>query len=88
MFVLLWLNTVAAVQMFFIERIFVFFMTLFLRKMVIILGATKPHCHSRLSKRILKILSIYRKNNFPKQYVLNTFSDCFIHKNFKYFLQN
>ena len=30
MYVLLWLNTVAAVQVFFIRRIFVFFMTLFL----------------------------------------------------------
>ena len=27
-------------------------------------------------------------NNFPKQYTLNTFSDCFMHQNFKYFLQN
>ena len=33
MYVLLWLNTVADVQMSFIERIFVFFMTLFLKKM-------------------------------------------------------
>ena len=30
MYVSPWLNTVASVQMFFIERIFVFFMTLFL----------------------------------------------------------
>ena len=54
-------NTVAAFQIFFIERIFVFFMTLFLKKMGIILRASKPQCHSRLSKPILRILSIYRK---------------------------
>ena len=52
MFVSLWLNTVAAVQMFFIDRIFVFFMTLFLKNMGIILSASKPHCHSKLSKPI------------------------------------
>ena len=33
----------AAVQMFFIERIFVFFMTLFLKKMGIVLSARKPN---------------------------------------------
>ena len=55
MYMSLWLNTVAAVQMLFIERVFVFFMTLFLKKMGIILSASKPHCHSRLSKLILKI---------------------------------
>ena len=42
MYVSLWLNTVRAVQMFFIERIFVFFMILFLKKMGIILSASKP----------------------------------------------
>ena len=62
MYVTLWLNTAAAVQMFFIERIFVFFMTLFLKKMGLILSASKPQFHSRLSKPILEILSIYRKN--------------------------
>ena len=41
MYLLPWLNTVAAVQMFFIERIFVFFMTLFLKQMGII-SARKP----------------------------------------------
>ena len=51
----------------FIERIFVFFMTLFLKKMEIIISASNPHCHSRLSKPILKILSIYRKNILGKQ---------------------
>ena len=66
-YVSLWLNTVAAVQMIFIERIFVFFMTLFLKKMGIILSASKPQCHSRLSKLILKVLSIYRKNILQKQ---------------------
>ena len=60
MCVSLLLNTVAAFQIFFIERIFVFFMT-FLKKMGIILRASKPQCHSRLSKPILRILSIYRK---------------------------
>ena len=67
MYVLLWLNTVAAVQMYFIEYIFVFFMTLFLKKMGIVISASNPHCHSRLSKPILKILSIYRKNILGKQ---------------------
>ena len=41
MYLLPWLNTVGAVQMFFIERIFVFFMTLFLKQMGII-SARKP----------------------------------------------
>ena len=62
MYLLPWLNTVAAVQMFFIERIFVFFMTLFLKQMGII-SARKP----RLSKTILKIISIYRKHILGKQ---------------------
>ena len=66
-YVSLWLNTVAAVQMIFIERIFVFFMTLFLKKMGMILSASKPLCHFRLSKLILKVLSIYRKNILRKQ---------------------
>ena len=66
MYVSLWLNTMAAVQMLFIERIFVLFMTLFLKKMGIILCVSKPQCHSRLSKLILKILSIYRKKIFRK----------------------
>ena len=60
MYVPLWLNAVAAVQMLYIERIFVFFMTSFL-KMEIILSARKPQGHSRLSKPILKILFSYRK---------------------------
>ena len=30
-------------------------------------SASNPHCHSRLSKQILKILFIYRKNNLGKQ---------------------
>ena len=79
MYVSLWLNAVAAVQMLYIEHIFVFFMTSLL-KMEIILSARKPHYHSRLSKPNLKILSSYRKKNqgnkIPKQYVLNTFPDC------------
>ena len=66
MYVSLWLNTMAAVQMFYIEHIFVFFMTLFL-KMGIILSASKPYCHSRLGKPILKIVSIYRKIFLEKQ---------------------
>ena len=57
MYVLLWLNTVVTVQMFFIERIFIFLMTLFLKKMGM-LSVSKPHCHSRLNKPILKILPI------------------------------
>ena len=44
-----------AVQMCFIKRIFVLFMLLFLKKMGIILSASKPHYHSRLRKPILKI---------------------------------
>ena len=66
MHVSLWLNTVEAVQMFYIERIFVFFETLFL-KMGIISSASKPHCHSRLSKSVLKILSTYRNCILGKQ---------------------
>ena len=31
------------------------------------ISASKPHCHSRLSKPLLKILSIYRKNILGKQ---------------------
>ena len=57
MYVSLWLNTVAA-GLFLVERIFVFFMTLVLKKMGIILSASKPQCHSGHSKPILKILSI------------------------------
>ena len=49
MHVLLWLNAVAAVQVLFIESIFVFFMTLFLKKMGMS-RASKPHYHSRLPK--------------------------------------
>ena len=64
MYVLLWLNTAAAVEMFFI---FVFFMKLFWKKMRIMLSASKPHFYSRLSKSILKILPIYRKNILGKQ---------------------
>ena len=66
-YVSLGLNTVAAVQMFFIERIFVFFVTLFLKKMGIILRASKFQCHLRLSQPILEILSIYRKSILGKQ---------------------
>ena len=56
-----------AVQMFFIERIFVLVMRLFLKKIGIIFTARKPHYHSRLSKPILKIQSIYRKGILGKQ---------------------
>ena len=70
-------------QIFFIELIFVFFMTLFLKRMGIILSASKPHCDFRLSKPILKILAISRKNISGK-YALNTFSDCFIHQTFNF----
>ena len=50
--------------------------------MSMIISASKSHCHSRLSKPILKIASIgvFQENNFPKQYALNTFSDCFYKK--------
>ena len=58
MYVLLWLNTAAAVQMFFI---FVFFIKLFFKESGTILRPSKPHCHSRLSKPILKILPSYKK---------------------------
>ena len=70
MYVSLWLNTLAAVQIFYKEHIFVFFITLFLKKMRIIVSASKPHCHSRLRKPILKILSIYRTNILGKQFSL------------------
>ena len=69
MYVLLWPNRVAAVQMFLIERSFVFFITLFLKKIVIANPTVIP-------------------DNFPKHYSLNTFSDCFMHQNFNYFLEN
>ena len=93
MFVSLWLNTVTSSSNVFYRAYFCFFMTLFLRKMGMILSARKPHYHSELSKPILKIQSICRKkyfrvNNFLKQYALDTFSDFFMHQNFKYFLQN
>ena len=68
-----WLNTAAAVQMSFIECIFVFFVTLFL-KMTIILGTSKPQCFSRLSKPVLKILSISRKSILGKQLSLAIYS--------------
>ena len=74
MHVSLWLNTVAAVQMFFIKHIFVFSMILFLKKMEIILKANKAQCHSRPSESIFKILSIYRKNILGKQLSLATSS--------------
>ena len=69
MYVSLWLNAVAPVQIFLIERIFVFL---------------KLHCHFRLNKPILNILSIYRKNILGK-YPLKTFSDCFMHQTFNIF---
>ena len=75
-YVSLWLNTLAAVQMLFIERIFVFFMTLFLKKMGIIWGTSQPQSHFRLSKPILKILSIYEKNILGKQLFLAICSKC------------
>ena len=84
MYVSPWLNAVAAVQMFFIVRIFVFFMALFLKKMRMILSASKLHYHSRLSK---PILTIYRKNNLGN-YALNTFSDYFIHQTFNIFTKS
>ena len=70
MFVSLWLNTVADVQMFIIERIFVFFMTFFSKKMRIILSVSKSQCHSRPNKPTLEILSIYSKNILGKQLFL------------------
>ena len=42
-------------------------MTLFLKKIGIILSASKPHFYSRLSDPILKIQSIYRENILGKQ---------------------
>ena len=44
-----------------------FFMTLFLKKMGIILSASKPQRPSKFSKPILKILSIQRKNILGKK---------------------
>ena len=56
------------------------------------LSASKPHRHSKLPKPIFKVLpfmeQIFQGNNFPKPYALNTLSGCFLHQNFKYFLQN
>ena len=46
---------------------YVFFMTLFLKKIGITLSASKPHYHSRINKPILKIQYIYRKNILGKQ---------------------
>ena len=46
---------------------FVFFMTLFLKRMGIIFSASRPHCHSRPNKPILKIQPIHRKNILGKQ---------------------
>ena len=66
MYMPLRLNTVKAVEMFFIERIFIFFMLLFLKKMGIILSAIKSYCHSKLSKPVVKIQSIYIKKIFWK----------------------
>ena len=66
MYVLLWLNTMAAVQIFFMENIFIFFMTLFFKKMGIILTANNPRSHSRL-KTLLKILAIFGENILGKQ---------------------
>ena len=56
-----------AIQMFFIVRIFVFFMTIFLKQMRITLSASKPHYHCRFSKPVFKIESIYEENIFGKQ---------------------
>ena len=66
MYVLFWLNTVAAVQMFFMGHISVFFMTTILKGDRNI-NCHNPHCYFRLSKPILKILPIYRKNILLKQ---------------------
>ena len=85
MYVSLWLNTVRAVQIFFIERIFVFFMILFLKKMVIILSASKSHYHSKL---YLFIEKRFFGNKLSQAICPNNFSDSFMHQNFKYFLQN
>ena len=67
MYVLLWMNTwqpfIFFYQIFFIERIFVFFTPL----SFLFFLFSSPHCHSRLHKTILKILSIYRKNILGKQ---------------------
>ena len=72
---------------FLLSVFFVFCVTLFLKRMEIILSASKLHYHFRLSKPILKIQSIYRKNILGKQFS-QAISDCFMHQNFKYFLQN
>ena len=67
MYVLLWMNTwqpfIFFYQIFFIERIFVFFTPL----SFLFFLFSSLHCHSRLHKTILKILSIYRKNILGKQ---------------------
>ena len=69
LFVSPWLNTVAGYSNVFLLSVFFdwFFMTLFLKKMRIILNPSKPHYHSRLRKPILKIESISRKNIVGKQ---------------------
>ena len=53
--------------MFFTECNFIFFMTLFLKEMGIVLRKSKSHYHSRVGKPIFKILSIYWKNVVGKQ---------------------
>ena len=47
-----------------------------------------PDSVNRFWKSHSFIEKIFLGNNFPKQYTLNTFSACFMHQNFKYFLQN
>ena len=80
------------VQIFIIEILFVFFITLFLRRWEVqIPGSNIPHCHPWLSKPNMKILLIYW-NILGKQLSQATscpnHSHCFIYQNFKYFLQN
>ena len=67
MYVLLWLNTVAVAQMFFLLSLILFSSLSIIFKED---GNTKfkqTQCYSRLSKLNLEILPIYRKNILGKQ---------------------
>ena len=71
MYVPSWLNTVAAVEMIFIEHIFVFFITLFLKRMGIMLSTSKPHCHSRQFKQYA-LNTFFRLIHAPKFQIFST----------------
>ena len=63
MYVLLWLNTVAAVQVFFIRRIFVFFIALFLTmltsKNCVLLYSIQSKNGSLTASDLLRVNEVY-----------------------------